>query len=200
MENITFDLLDMHRHGAAFYDYLKMRKRVFVDELGWDIPHNDFVEMDQYDNPLTHYSLVVRDGRLIGGARMLSTLAEWNGAGCMLNDVLEGKLPTIPKSVIDGPIRSAQVWECSRLVIADDFGSAEERAECLSLIVDGLAAMARRQGATQLISLTRLPLLRALRQLGWACDRIGQPYVQDGRSYAVLSMPAAKSPVAIAAE
>ena len=44
MENITFDLLDMHRHGAAFYDYLRMRKRVFVDELGWDIPHNDFVE------------------------------------------------------------------------------------------------------------------------------------------------------------
>lgn len=200
MENITFDLLGMHRHGAAFYDYLRMRKRVFVDELGWDIPHNEFVEMDQYDNPLTHYSLVVRDGRLIGGARMLSTMAEWNGAGCMLNDVLEGKLPTIPKSVIDGPIRSAQVWECSRLVMAEDIGTAGERAECLSLIVDGLAEMARGQGASQLISLTRLPLLRALRQLGWACDRIGQPYVQDGRSYAVLSMPAAKSPVAIAAE
>ncbi len=50
------------------------------------------------------------------------------------------------------------------------------------------------------ISLTRLPLLRALRQLGWACDRIGQPYVQDGRSYAVLSMPAIKTQTAIAAE
>ena len=192
MENITFDLLDMHRHGAAFYDYLKMRKRVFVDELGWDIPHNDFGEMDQYDNPLTHYSLVVRDGRLIGGARMLSTLAEWNGAGCMLNDVLAGKLPTTPKSVIDGPIRSAQVWECSRLVMAEDIGSAEDRAECLALIVDGLAEMARAQGADELMSLTRLPLLRALRQLGWACDRIGTPYTQGGRSYAVLSMPATK--------
>lgn len=200
MENITFDLLDMHRYGAAFYDYLSMRKRVFVDELGWDIPHNDFVEMDQYDNPLTHYSLVVRGGRVIGGARMLSTLAEWNGAGCMLNDVLEGKLPTIPTTVIDGPIRNAQVWECSRLVMAEDIGTAEERSACLSLIVDGLAAMARAKGGSQLISLTRLPLLRALRQLGWACDRIGQPYVQDGRSYAVLSMPATKSAVAIAAE
>ncbi len=200
MENITFDLLNMHQHGAAFYDYLRMRKRVFVDELGWDIPHNDFVEMDQYDNPMTHYSLVVRDGRVMGGARALSTMAEWNGAGCMLNDVLEGKLPTIPKSVIDGPIRTPLVWECSRLVMAEDIGSAEERAECLSLIVDGLADMARSQGASELISLTRLPLLRALRQLGWACDRIGQPYSQDGRSYAVLSMPADKSRPAIAAE
>ncbi|MCB2116093.1 MAG: autoinducer synthase [Rhodobacteraceae bacterium] len=192
MENITFDLLNMHRYGTAFYDYLKMRKQVFVDELGWDIPHNDFVEMDQYDNPMTHYSLVVRDGVLLGGARAMSTMAEWNGAGCMLNDIIEGKLPTIPTSVIDTPIKTPRVWECSRLVMAEDIGSAEDRAECLALIVDGLAEMARAQGADELMSLTRLPLLRALRQLGWACDRIGTPYTQGGRSYAVLSMPATK--------
>ena len=196
MENITFDLLNMHRYGAAFYDYLKMRKRVFVDELHWDIPHNDFVEMDQYDNPLTHYSLVVRDGKVLGGARAMSTMAEWNGAGCMLNDVIEGKLPTIPISVIDAPIKTPDVWECSRLVMAEDIGTVEDRAECLALIVDGLADMARAQGATELMSLTRLPLLRALRQLGWACDRIGKPYMQDGRSYAVLTMPATKEPIA----
>ena len=192
MENITFDLLNMHRYGTAFYNYLKMRKQVFVDELGWDIPHNDFVEMDQYDNPMTHYSLVVRDGVLLGGARAMSTMAEWNGAGCMLNDIIEGKLPTIPTSVIDTPIKTPRVWECSRLVMAEDIGSAEDRAECLALIVDGLAEMARAQGADELMSLTRLPLLRALRQLGWACDRIGTPYTQGGRSYAVLSMPATK--------
>jgi len=196
MENITFDLLNMHRYGAAFYDYLKMRKHVFVDELGWDIPHNDFVEMDQYDNPLTHYSLVVRDGKLLGGARALSTMAEWNGAGCMLNDIIEGKLPTIPTSVIDAPIKTPRVWECSRLVMAEDIGTADERNECLALIVDGLADMARGQGADELMSLTRLPLLRALRQLGWACDRIGKPYTQGGRSYAVLSMPATKEAIA----
>lgn len=196
MENITFDLLNMHRYGTAFYDYLKMRKRVFVDELGWDIPHNDFVEMDQYDNPMTHYSLVVRNGQLLGGARAMSTTAEWNGAGCMVNDIIEGKLPTIPPSVIENPIRTPLVWECSRLVMAEDIGSVEDRAECLSLIVDGLADMARAQGATELISLTRLPLMRALRQLGWNCDRLGKPYSQDGRSYAVLTMPATKTPIA----
>ena len=51
MEHITFNLAALHLHGTAFYDYLGLRKRLFVVNLGWDIPHDDHVEMDQYDNP-----------------------------------------------------------------------------------------------------------------------------------------------------
>ena len=69
MHNITFDFLGQHRHGSAFHEYLRLRKSFFVDELHWDIPHNDDVEMDQYDNPCAHYSLVLRNGRVVGGAR-----------------------------------------------------------------------------------------------------------------------------------
>ena len=70
MEIITFNLLDQHLHGYAFHEYLKLRKTFFVDELGWDIPHNDDVEMDQYDNPCAHYSLVLKaDGWLAVRAR-----------------------------------------------------------------------------------------------------------------------------------
>ena len=63
MRNITFDFLGQHRHGTAFHEYLQLRKAWFVDELSWDIPHNDDVEMDQYDNPCAHYSLVLRRGK-----------------------------------------------------------------------------------------------------------------------------------------
>ena len=52
MHYITFDFLGQHRHGSAFHEYLRLRKGFFVDDLGWDIPHNDDVEMDQYDNPM----------------------------------------------------------------------------------------------------------------------------------------------------
>ena len=68
MHNITFDFLGQHRHGSAFHEYLRLRKSFFVDALGWDIPHNDDVEMDQYDNPCAHYSLVLRRGKVVGGA------------------------------------------------------------------------------------------------------------------------------------
>lgn len=60
MNNIRFDFSDFHRYGSAFYEFLALRKQVFVDQLGWDIPHNASVEMDQYDTPLAQYSLVMR--------------------------------------------------------------------------------------------------------------------------------------------
>lgn len=202
MQNITFDLSDLHRYGTAFYDYLKLRKHFFVDTLGWDIPHNDFVEMDQYDNPLAHYSLVLRDGAVVGGARAMPTTSHWGEHTYMLRDAVVGKLPSIPQEVLGREIDTPQVWECTRLVMSDDVRTRADRSRCLSLIVDGLAETARRHGACELMSLSPLSLMRALRQLGWQADRIGEPYSNpgDGRQYAVLSMPAEKSRPAIAAE
>ncbi len=194
MQSITFDLSDLHRYGTAFYDYLRLRKRFFVDTLGWDIPHNDSVEMDQYDNPLAHYSLVLRDGVLIGGARAMPTTSTWGQYTYMLRDAVAGKLVDIPAQVMGAEVQTPRVWECTRLVISDAVNTHHDRSECLSLIVEGLADVARRHGATELMSLSPLSLMRALRQLGWQADRIGEPYDNpgDGRRYAVLSMPAEK--------
>lgn len=196
MYNVTFDLSNLHDHGSAFYDYLKLRKHFFVDTLGWDVPHNDIVEMDQYDNPLAYYSLVLIDGRVVGGARTMPTTSNWGDHTYMLRDAMIGKLTDIPSCVLDQEIYAPHIWECTRLVISDEVRCHTDRARCLSLIVDGLADVARRNGARQLVSLSPLSLMRALRQIGWQADRIGKPYsnLGDGRKYAVLSMPAQKAP------
>jgi len=161
MENITFKLSGMHRHGTAFFEYLGLRKKFFVDNLGWDIPHDDSVEMDQYDNPTACYSLVLRDGEVVGGARVMPTTAKWGSHTYMLRDAVQGKLIDIP---------------------------------CLSLIVDGLIDMVTDHGASKMMCLSTLSLVRALRQLGYDAERIGEPYLNegDGRKYAVLAMPAAR--------
>lgn len=193
MENITFQLSDMHRHGTAFFDYLKLRKRFFVDELAWGIPHNEQFEMDQYDNPLAHYSLVLKDGQVVGGARTMATDATWGDHTYMLRDAYEGKLGDIPPAVMPKMIKSAKVWECTRLVVSDELTTQADRSQCLWLIVNGLVHEAEMSGATDLISLSPLSLVRALRQLGFDARRIGEAYKNDGdgRRYAVLSMPAA---------
>ncbi len=192
MNNIRFDFATLHRHGAAFWEFLALRKKVFVDELGWDIPHNDEVEMDQYDTPVAHYSLVMKDGHVVGGARAMPTTATWGGHTYMLRDAFSGKLPHIPPHVMSVEIASPNVWECTRLVISDELKTHAERSECLELIVDGLVDTARAQGADQLICLSSLALMRALRLLGYEVSRLGETYRngEDGRAYAVLSMPA----------
>lgn len=202
MRNITFDFLGQHRHGTAFHQFLRLRKAFFVDGLGWDIPHNDDVEMDQYDNPCAHYSLVVRNGRVVGGARVMPTTAAWGKHTYMLRDAVRGTLEQIPAAVMPDDVASEAVWECTRLVISDEVAGQPDRSRCLSLIVSGLVDVANAHGARELMSLSPLPLMRALRQLGYAADRYGDPYLSegDGRRYAVLRMPAMPSVHAIAAE
>ena len=190
MENITFELSELHTYGPAYFDYLALRKKFFVDTLGWGIPHNARFEMDQYDNPLARYSLVLKDGEVIAGARAMPTSAVWGSHTYMLGDAVSGKLSSIPSDVIAEQIASPKVWECTRLVIADHITAMPDRIKCLELIVDGLIEMAEESGADKLISLSNLWLLRALRQLGYAADLMGKPYVNadDGHKYAVMAI------------
>jgi N-acyl-L-homoserine lactone synthetase len=202
MHNISFDFFGQHRHGTAFHEYLRLRKAFFVDALKWDIPHNDDVEMDQYDNPCAHYSLVLRRGRVVGGARTMPTTSSWGRYTYMLRDALRGCVDHVPPGVMPSDVASSEVWECTRLVISDAVASHHERAECLSLIVGGLVDIASREGGVELMSLSPLPLMRTLRQLGFAASRLGEPYMSeaDGRRYAVLRMPAMQSSHLMAAE
>jgi len=96
MKNTTFNLSTLHEHGSAYFDYLKLRKKFFVDKLHWDVPHNDNFEMDQYDNPTAWYSLVQRNGVVLGGARIMPTTSIWGKHSYMLRDAFRGTINTIP--------------------------------------------------------------------------------------------------------
>lgn len=201
MRHITLRFSTLHDHGGAFFDYLRLRKRFFVDELGWDIPHDDELEMDQYDNPRTHYSLVLRGDHVLGGARVMPTKGAWGPASYMVRDAYRGQLDGIPQEVMPTDVASAELWECSRLVIADDL-DRHEKAEALDHIVAGLVEVAEAHGARELMTLSTLAVLRALRGLGYDVHRMGERYRDpgDGRLYAVMSMPVQRGPAVMAAE
>lgn len=193
MHYVTFGLHNLHAHGNAFYEYLALRKRFFVDQLGWTIPHDSAVEMDQYDNPRARYSLVLDDdGKVIAGARALPTTAEWGMTTYMLRDAQTGKIAGIPSDLLDGQIVTEGMWECTRLVISPELTGMKARVDCLGLICEGLVEMALEEGATELMSLSNLWLLRALRNLGYDADLMSRPYVnsEDGHKYAVMKMTA----------
>lgn len=191
MHNITFDLSNLHRYGSAFYEYLQLRKQYFVDTLHWDIPHNDAVEMDQYDNPTAFYSLVIDQGKVVGGARAMPTTAQWGSHSYMLRDAAEGKLPGIPQQLYQNAVVTSQVWESTRLITADSVNNHADRGRVLSLVMQGVSDIARAHGAVELIAIAPVLLVRAMRQLGWPVNRASEPYYgkEDGRCYAVLSMP-----------
>ena len=194
MQNFVFDFATLHGFGSAFVDFLALRKRILVDGLGWDIPHDEVLEMDQYDNPTAHYSIVTIDGRVVAGARTMATSARWGETTCMLRDAAEGRLTGFVPGLYDPSMTSPTLWECTRLVIADDLQDHGLRLQTLALLVDGLVRAAAANGGTDLISLSPLPLQRALKGLGHDVRRISDPYtgVEDGRKYAVMTMPAVR--------
>lgn len=195
MNTAKFNLLQLHKHGEAFGNFLALRKKHFVDDLHWDIPHDDVVEMDQYDNPTAWYSLVFQDEELIGGARVMPTTAIWGSHSYMLRDALHGKLGQIPKEIMHSDVSTDRVWEVTRLVMSDALETQVERSECLKKILNGVVDIASAQGAQELMSLSPVAMARALRQLGFNVRRDGEPYLntQDGRRYAVLRMPMEQS-------
>lgn len=191
MRRIIFNMANMHRHGTAFYDFLRLRKSFFVDQLGWDLPHDDEVEMDQYDNPRAWYVLVLDDeDQVVGGGRTLPNSAQWGAHTYMLRDALEGRIRSIPGSVMDGVETGNQLWEVTRFVISDELTTQAERSECLSLILAGIESLLLRFGGTEAISLSPIPMVRAVRSVGYAAERRGEPYLcGDGRRYAVMGIP-----------
>jgi len=190
MHKITFNLTELHKHGTAFFEFLALRKQFFVDQLGWDIPHDDDVEMDQYDNPKAYYALVIEDGKVIGGGRAMATTAQWGSHTYMLRDAVEGKIIGIPESIVNKVEVDATVWECTRVVVSSEIKDPAKSAECLAMIVEGLAEQAMQQGASELMALSRPSLVRALRRIGYAPRLIGDSYVNgdDGRRYVAMSM------------
>jgi acyl homoserine lactone synthase len=192
MDNITFNLLDLHRHGPAFFEFLALRKRFFVDQLGWDIPHDDQVEMDQYDNPKAYYSLVLQAGKVIGGMRAMATTAQWGTHTYMLRDAVDGKLIGIPADILPRAEVTPMVWEATRVVISDTVTTQADRARCLSLVLDGVVAQARAHGASEIIALCPPVFARTLRQLGFPARIIGESYINlhDARRYVAMRMPA----------
>ena len=93
--------------------------------------------MDQYDNPTAYYSLVLRDGVVIAGARAMATTAKWGSHSYMLRDALKGKLIDIPPSVMAPEVETSEMWECTRLVMSDDLDTHADRSQCLGLIMQG---------------------------------------------------------------
>ncbi|MDF0594676.1 acyl-homoserine-lactone synthase [Psychromarinibacter halotolerans] len=191
MRHITFDLSTMHEHGSAFFDYLGLRKRFFVDILKWDIPHNDKFEMDQYDNPTAWYSLCIHEGEVIGGTRVMPTTARWGKHSYMLKDAREGVLDSIPHDAMPSDIISPYVWEMTRLVISPDLRRAEDRARCLQHVGQGLYDIAEAQNVSEYMGISAVALIRVLRQLGFPLERMGTPYhdAADRRNYTVMRMP-----------
>ena len=154
-------------------DLGEYRYKIFIEQLGWELPAQDGMEQDQFDLDDTLYVIGIDDGEICGCARLLPTSSPY-----LLSEVFPHLvLPHLPP-------RSEQVWELSRFAVspAGESGRAiVDVEETTRLMLAAAIACAEQHGAERLVTVSPLGVERLLSRMGVHAYRAGQPQRCDGK-------------------
>ena len=170
----------MHLYGELFVTFMRARKKVFIDQLHWDLPETEGMEFDQYDTPQSRLIAVHEYGQILGGVRLSPTTARCGNYSYMLRDAQKGMLDSIPSDVLffKAPVED-RIWEATRLFITDAV-AAKRRAEVQKVLMEGMSAAAVSMGATSVIGIVPYVFSRWLKRIGMDAVPVGPKFSIDG--------------------
>ena len=142
------------------------RKRVFVDRLGWRVPVEGDLEIDQFDGEAAVYLIAAgEDGVHAGSVRLLPTTGPH-----LLADVF-------PHLCERGVPRGPDIWEITRLFTAPDH--PDPRSVRRELVL-GMVEFAVLNDIRRFTCLTHVPYLSSVLAVGWDCEPLGLPQDDGG--------------------
>jgi len=151
------------RRWNLVYDFLKLRKEVFIEKMKWQLFDDQGIEFEQYDiATVATYILVHDKDEVIAGARMLRCDTKIAGGrySYMIRDAYFGAISLPSEICSTAPPETADAWELTRLVsshadpaiarcvldCANDFIIANGGQTCLFLGPPGFLRMAKGYG------------------------------------------------------
>jgi N-acyl-L-homoserine lactone synthetase len=159
------------RDNRALYereieDFYRLRKAVFVDELGWDIPVREGgLEVDQYDDDEAVYGFSFdAECQLTMACRYRPTQDR-----SLLTDVFAHAIaPGTPDPTGPG------VWEITRGICLESGGARHNQRRRACQMITPLE-LARAAGGTRCIAFAEVRLLPLFIQMGWRVTLLGDP-------------------------
>ena len=157
-------------HTSELDQMFRLRKRVFLDRLGWDVSVSGLYEIDNYDLMKPLYVLSMDDDgkHVLGSLRLLPSTGP-----NMLADVFKELLPE------GQPIRSATIWESSRFCIDHEAGSDRNKrgvAYTTAELLIALCEIGMEAGLTFIVTVIDHRMERILRKMNCMGDKIGGPH------------------------
>jgi acyl-homoserine lactone synthase len=153
------------RHSGRLDEMHRLRKRVFVDRLGWDVPvANGEFEIDQFDGDAAEYFLVIdrASGALAGSVRLMPSTSP-HLLGELFSFLCEGAPPVGP-----------HIWEITRQCYNDALPrDAVIRAR--HQITCGLLEYGLMRGIERYTLVTNVEHVPMLMTPGWTCTPLGMP-------------------------
>lgn len=160
---------DYTEYRSLLDQMYRLRKRVFHDDLGWDVAVTGDAEIDAYDALKPAYLLWTNETAdvLVGSLRLMPTVGP-----TLLNDVFRSTYP-------DGmDLCHPRIWEGTRMCVDMDTlrrlhpGIGGQTAMCLLLLALGECALAN--GIETLVSNYEPHMRRIYRNSGADLDEIGR--------------------------
>ena len=155
---------DRETRGNLFDSMHSARKKVFVDWLKWDVPHQGGFEIDQYDDDRATY-LVHTDeetGLHVGSVRLLRT-----DGGHILADLFP--------HLCDGPVpRGERLREITRMCVSPDC-PADRRRDVRRMLATAIVRHAVATGLAGYTAVTEIRFLSRVVAAGWRCRPLGLP-------------------------
>lgn len=151
-------------HPALLRDMHADRKRVFVDLLQWDVPHDAHGEYDEYDDAHAEY-LIVQDpatGDHLASLRLLRTDRP-HLLGEAFSHLCEGSVPAGP-----------EIREVTRLCISPRRRAGERRA-ARNLLIRALVEYGLMTGIRSYTGVAEMSWLTQILAAGWDCRPLGLP-------------------------
>ena len=187
-DDITVEILtlpqDMHRFDLIA-DFLRFRKRIFIDNMAWPLHHADGLEFEQYDTFDTAYIVAHSNGQVVGGARLKRTDHSFGNGDVtysyMIRDAHLGLLPGMPENLCNRtPPVDDRSWELTRLATVPISGLGER-------ILAKANAFLFTLNATQCLFLGPPAFLRMAAKLGWSPKPMGDIVRNDDGRFLAFS-------------
>lgn len=157
------------QHKALLQSMHQDRKRIFVDILKWDVPHDGVGERDQFDDDYAEY-LIVQDPETrehCASMRLLRTDRP-HILGTLFADLCEGDLP-----------RGPDIREVTRLCLSPRL-RARERLQARNTLIRGMVEYAILTGIRAFTGVADMGWLSQILAAGWDCRPLGMPKTMDG--------------------
>lgn len=166
---LVIDHSNASLHRSLLAAMHRDRKRVFIDTLRWNLPHEAERELDVFDNEHARY-LIVADrasGDHLASLRLLRTEGPH-----LMSEVF-------PFLCDDGVPSGAHVREVTRFCLSPRL-RARERLRMRNVLVNGLIRYALLTQVSVLTGVSQIGFLSQILSAGWHCIPLGLPQRVDG--------------------
>lgn len=159
------------QHTSLLNAFFGLRKRVFFDQLEWDVPVKGDIEKDEYDEMDATYLIWCSEDQstIYGGLRLLPT-----SGPTLLNDVFHATHGNNPA------LNRPDVWEGTRMCVDDEAIKRDlpdlDAGKAFSLLFVALCEMAVDLGVSRLVSNFEACMSRVYRRAGLAFDMHGSAH------------------------